>query len=98
VENAIQHGFRYRNDNFGKLLVKICRQNGQIFYTVEDNGIGRESAAKFRNGGQTSYGMDMSDDRIKLFNKEDKTSVEITDLLENGRPAGTRVTVGLKID
>jgi len=98
VENAIQHGLRYRNDNFGKLLVTICRQNGQIFYIVEDNGIGRDSSTKFRNGEKRSYGMDMSDDRIKLFNKEDKTSVEITDLLENGNPAGTRVTAGLKID
>ena len=98
VENAIQHGFRYRNDNAGRLLVNISRQNGHLFYTIEDNGIGREMSAKFRIGGKKSYGMDMSDNRIKLFNKEDKTSVEIIDLLENGQPAGTRVTVGLKID
>lgn len=98
VENAILHGFRYRNDNAGKLLVNIQQCNGQLFYIIEDNGVGREFAGKFPAKGKRSYGMNISYDRIRLFNKEDKTNVAITDLYENGRPAGTRVTVGLKID
>ncbi|MDP4149630.1 MAG: two-component regulator propeller domain-containing protein [Bacteroidota bacterium] len=98
VENAIQHGLRYRNDRDGKLKVDVRQQNGQLFYTVEDNGIGRELSARLRSGEKRSYGMDMSADRIQLFNKEQQASVRIEDLMEESRPAGTRVTVALKID
>jgi hypothetical protein len=39
----------------------------------------------------------MSNERVKLFNNEEKASVLIIDLLDNGKPAGTRVEVLLKI-
>ena len=40
----------------------------------------------------------MSNERVKLFNKEEKTSVQITDLFSNGKPSGTKVEVYLKVD
>ena len=39
----------------------------------------------------------MSYDRIKLFNKETKPSVVITDLYENEKATSTNVQVNLKI-
>ena len=41
--------------------------------------------------------MQISSDRVRLFNKEEIASVQITDLETNGVPAGTRVEVQLKI-
>jgi len=39
----------------------------------------------------------MTLDRVRLFNKEAVPSVEINDLYENGRAAGTKVQVQLNI-
>ena len=54
------------------------------------------AAEKINTGKEKSYGMQMSYDRIRLFNKEDTASVHISDLYENETAAGTKVTVHLK--
>jgi len=98
VENAILHGLHHRMDRPGKLSVTVTRKDEQIVYVIEDNGVGRkginEDAPKKQGAG---YGMQISSDRIRLFNNEDIASVHITDLEANGQPAGTRVEVQLKI-
>jgi hypothetical protein len=43
------------------------------------------------------YGMQISYDRIKLFNKEDSPSVQIKDLYNDGIASGTVVTVNINI-
>ena len=99
VENAILHGLRQRDDNNGKLVVTIQKQNGTLTYEITDNGVGRTknqaSAAVLKK--TNGYGMQISEDRVRIFNKEEKPSVQITDLHDNKQPAGTRVTVKLKI-
>jgi hypothetical protein len=40
----------------------------------------------------------MSNERVRLFNNEETASVEIIDLFETGKPAGTQVEVFLKIE
>ncbi len=97
VENAILHGLRYRPDNKGRLFISISRQNGNLVYIVEDNGVGRHAPDHVQPKEKQSYGIEMSNERVKLFNKEEKASVEITDLKDNGAPAGTKVKVSLKI-
>ncbi len=97
VENAILHGIRYRPDNKGVLSVSVHKLNGFIQFIIEDNGVGR---ATFRNPAQNeklSYGIGMSNSRVKLFNNEEKASVQITDLYDKDKPAGTKVEVLLKI-
>ena len=42
---------------------------------------------------ESSYGMQMSYDRIKLFNKEEKSSVQIIDLYNEDIAIGTEVRV-----
>ena len=39
----------------------------------------------------------MSEDRVRIFNKEEEASVQVTDLQYNNEPAGTKVIVKLKI-
>jgi two-component sensor histidine kinase len=97
VENAILHGLRNRADHLGQLKISIERKNGHLHYLIEDNGVGRKQAMNGRSKDKTSYGMQMSSDRIKLFNHEDQASVSITDLEMNGMPAGTRVEIRLNL-
>jgi len=97
VENAILHGLRNRPDNNGQLSISLNRLNGQIQYIIEDNGVGRTHAQNGHSNNKVSYGMEMSSDRVKLFNQEENASVVITDLVDNGSSAGTRVEVLLKM-
>lgn len=98
VENAILHGLRYRKDNNGQLHIKVKRELNYIKYVIVDNGVGRNTDHKKIQKDKTSYGIDMSNERVRLFNKEEKASVEIIDLFETGKPAGTRVELSLKIE
>ena len=98
VENAIQHGLRYRHDHNGKLFITISKLDNYLQYIVEDNGVGRNTFNNHLQKNKVSYGIDMSNERVKLFNNEEKTSVQITDLFRNGKPSGTKVEVYLKID
>jgi ligand-binding sensor domain-containing protein len=97
VENAILHGIRYRPDNKGKLSVSVTKQGDYLRYIIEDNGVGRNTLNSQLQKEKLSYGIDMSNDRVKLFNNEEKASVQITDLLDNDKPSGTKVAVLLKI-
>jgi len=97
VENAILHGLKNREDNNGLLQIDIKKVADTIEYAIKDNGIGRKAAGLIAQNKESSYGMQMSSDRIKLFNREDKPSVEITDLYDGGIAAGTAVKVHLKL-
>lgn len=97
VENAILHGIRYRTDNSGKLSIAIIKKNEWLQIIIEDNGVGRSFHKYQPLKEKISYGIDMTNDRLKLFNNEENASLEIKDLTENNKPSGTRVTVLLKI-
>ena len=97
VENAILHGLKNRVDSEGKLSVSVSRRNGQIEFIIEDNGIGRSKSSVGKQNEKQSYGMQMSKDRIKIFNREEIASVLITDLEKDGKAAGTKVQVLLNI-
>ena len=97
VENAILHGIRYRKGNDGKLSVSVNKHESYLQYIIEDNGVGRNAFNNQKLQEKTSYGICMSNDRIKLFNNEEKPSVQITDLFTGKEPAGTKVEVLLKI-
>ncbi len=98
VENAILHGLRYRHDTQGKLFISVHKQNGHLKYVIEDNGIGRYNNETQLQKNKISYGIAMSMERVKLFNNDEQASVHITDLFANGKPAGTKVSVLLKIE
>ncbi len=97
VENAILHGLKNREDNAGLLQIEIKKVAGKIEYTIKDNGIGRKAAAMIAQNKEASYGMQMSNDRVKLFNKEEIPSVQINDLYFDEKATGTEVKVRLNI-
>ncbi len=97
VENAILHGLKNREDNEGLLQIEIKKAGDKIEYIIKDNGIGRKAAAMIPQNKEASYGMQMSNNRIKLFNKEEKPSVQINDLYKDDIATGTEVIVLLNI-
>jgi ligand-binding sensor domain-containing protein len=100
VENAIHHGLKHRNDSNGHLYITARLQQQQLLFTIEDNGIGRAKAAELKAFNKTthsSYGMQLSGERVQLFNAA-PGNVTITDLKDAaGNAVGTRVEIILSV-
>jgi ligand-binding sensor domain-containing protein len=100
VENAIHHGLLHRRNAGGMLTITARLREQQLAFVIEDNGIGREKAAAlkvFNTATHSSYGMQLSGERVRLFNNQ-PGQVVITDLKDaTGNAAGTRVTIYLAV-
>ena len=101
VENAIEHGVAHSEKSNLKLTVTVSLENDYIIYTIEDNGIGRQRAAEYNRQNKPyhkSVGVAITTERVNIFNKEQKSNVQTTDLYDiENKPAGTRVTVKIKL-
>jgi LytS/YehU family sensor histidine kinase len=102
VENAVCHGLMYKDEN-GLLLIdfKVCEN--RICCTIEDNGIGRESAMQIKQQKESSYnslGTKITESRIHLTNELYGTDLKavITDLKNaEGMATGTRVEIFIPV-
>lgn len=94
VENAIKHGIRNMEEGKGKISIAARPDRDHLVILVEDNGIGREAAARIsRTHGK---GLKIIEEMIALFEKVHgkQISFEYEDLYDDkGMPAGTRVKV-----
>jgi two-component system, LytTR family, sensor kinase len=97
VENAIHHGLLNKIKGEKKLMVKVLVAGNKIHYIIEDNGVGRIMAAAYKQLNKPatqSMGMQLTADRINLFNRQANGSVKITDLYDENKYAiGTKVEV-----
>jgi len=90
---------RFRKDKEGKVIIQIKKENGYLVCILEDNGIGRKAALKYKSVSPIEYqskGLSLTADRIAMFNKENaqKITMHIDDLEDDARQAlGTRVTI-----
>jgi ligand-binding sensor domain-containing protein len=100
VENSMRHGLRHKTEGKGYIHITMeqAAEEG-LTITIEDNGIGRKRAARYKTGEHIEYqskGMSLTADRIRMINSTygSEIRIEITDL-EDGRqqPAGTRVVL-----
>lgn len=102
VENAIWHGLMHKEGDPGHLIVDVSVQNGHLYCTVEDNGVGVEAAKAMHSKSsrrKKSYGMSITRDRLSLIRKlyEVDAEVRVEDLHQNGLASGTRVTVRIPV-
>ena len=74
------------------LEIRIKKFEDKIEYSIQDNGIGLKAAGQVAQNKQKSYGMQLSFDRVRLFNKERASSVKITDIYKNGKAQGTLIS------
>lgn len=84
------------------MLIEASLKQNKIHYTITDNGVGRARANEIKalnKPEHLSYGIQITTERIHLHNQNGKTDdLQITDLVENGQPSGTRVEVQLKTE
>lgn len=100
VENAIHHGLKHRYDTNGVLTITAKLEEQRLVFTIEDNGIGRKKAGELKSFNKithTSYGMQLSGERVHLFNAV-PGNISITDLYDaSGNASGTRVKIILSV-
>ncbi len=97
VENAILHGI-YNKKEKGCLTIKIKEKGDVIYFTIEDDGIGRKAAMELNDKnfpGHKSLGLKLTEERLRLINENRKITFYIEDLQENGKASGTKVTIGI---
>ncbi|RLD56550.1 MAG: hypothetical protein DRJ05_11140 [Bacteroidetes bacterium] len=102
VENAIKHGIRSKATKDGIIEIGFSLKEDYIFCYIEDNGVGREAAAKYKSGDpeHISKGVEMTKSRLKPFlsGKEKQDAFKIVDMKdENGLALGTRVELRLPV-
>ena len=99
VENSMRHGLRHKTTGKGHILISVKPVDGSLVFIIEDNGIGREQAARYKTGEHIEYqsrGMSLTADRIRLINMVYSNSIriDVQDLKdEQGKAAGTRVVM-----
>jgi LytS/YehU family sensor histidine kinase len=64
VENAFKHGLRHRNDENGRIEIRVVRVQDTVKVTISDNGPGIADAVPKRK--KSSLGMLINEERIKL--------------------------------
>jgi PAS domain S-box-containing protein len=95
VENAILHGL-YNKPAKGTLKISVREDRDFVLFEIEDDGVGRETAQKLRQQNfpqHKSMGTILTEERLKLINLEEKASLEIIDLFEGQKSAGTLVRI-----
>ncbi|MEL7223210.1 MAG: ATP-binding protein, partial [Bacteroidota bacterium] len=97
LENAIWHGIKPKTTP-STLLVKISKENKQLLCIIEDDGVGREAAAKQQANTLTlkkSVGMKITRERLLQFGGG---KVEVVDLFdEEGKASGTRILLRIPL-
>ncbi|MEO6549696.1 MAG: histidine kinase [Ferruginibacter sp.] len=104
VENAIWHGLMPKEAG-GRIDIDVEIDNVRslLKITITDDGIGRKRSEEIRTKTgtkYTSYGMQVTSDRIALINQvyENGADVNIEDLVDiDSNPSGTKVTVQIPV-
>jgi LytS/YehU family sensor histidine kinase len=97
VENAIWHGLSSRHGQ-GKMRIGFEKSGESLVSSVEDNGKGRETAAKEKDAKHKSKALKITERRLHLLSEEKArpASLELIDLKDGaGNPNGTRVIIRL---
>lgn len=97
LENAIHHGLLNNKETDKHLQLNINLSDEYIVYSITDNGIGREKAARIKERNkpeQQSYGIAITRERIHLHNQNGiDEDLVIADLEEEGMPSGTKAII-----
>lgn len=98
VENSVKHGLIHSTDPVKTLTIEIRKAKGGFKIEIRDNGIGRRKASLNKSEGSSGLGLQITSERIALFNKQYKHSLKatITDLYRDRKPAGTSVVLFYK--
>ena len=102
VENAIWHGLMHKEER-GHLNIEVLEKDDQLYFSIEDNGIGRQKSKELASKTATkhkSMGLRITANRIAILQKNGSTEspVTIRDLVDsNGVAAGTEVIIKMPL-
>ncbi len=94
VENAINHGLRNLKGRPGLLSVRFTLLEEQLQCIIDDNGIGRAEAQRFRTLSHSSLGMHITRQRVESINQLYHTTIAIAikdKWIAPGQPGGTTI-------
>lgn len=101
VENGLWHGLMHKEDDRQMTIAFTLQNDDVLVCRIDDNGIGREQAARARKSikARQSMGIRMTSERIKLMNEQDNvTDLQIIDKKDGeGKAAGTGVVITLPV-
>lgn len=103
VENAIIHGLSQSEQTDLYLRISAYIANDYIVCIIEDNGIGRLQASKYKRQNKPhheSIGIKLTQEKIDIFNLQHNSNseVKIMDMFDDeAMPIGTKVMVKIKI-
>ena len=94
IENAIHHGMRNSTGENNRINVEFGQTETEIYFIVEDNGIGMEEAERFKTFSAIkakSIGLSSIKERIDIFNvmNEGKPASFEISKKEDGKGTGT---------
>ena len=105
VENSIIHGLQGGKVTDGKISIDVKKENNYISIKLKDNGIGIKKSNNNKTkqtGDHTSYGTEITKNRIDLFSTMEKEKIELIgpkEILNNQQEIiGTLVELRLSID
>jgi ligand-binding sensor domain-containing protein len=99
IENAINHGLIYKENNEGKLTITFTMEDQKLICEIDDNGIGRQKAAEIKNQSLKPYksrGTEITEERLRSLELIENTKIEvmINDKIdENNVAKGTKVII-----
>ncbi len=98
VENSIEHGLKHIDKN-GKIIIKFVKIEDGIHISIQDNGIGRKSAAlnnKNNDDKDKIHAIKIFKERLKIRQKKEIDNFVIKDVLDKKkRVVGTIVEFNL---
>jgi LytS/YehU family sensor histidine kinase len=97
IENAIKHGLLNRKDK-GQLKINLYKENQNLIFIVEDNGIGRKKSIELRkkyNKNTNQSGIKNITERLSIIKKLYKKEIilEIYDNFIENKPKGTIIKI-----
>ncbi len=100
IENAFKHGLLHKREGDKKLeiIFRYLENDKTLLIEITDNGIGQEESLRIKQRSNVkglSFSTKANQTRLELLNHNriQKISVEFTDLNENGKASGTKVTI-----
>ncbi len=97
VENAIEYGLKEKKSG-GILNLNIRKTGEELFFEIEDNGVGRKQKKSQEKVAKDLHATDIFIERLQIRKKGEEKSFIIEDLYDKeGLPSGTKVVFKLKM-
>jgi hypothetical protein len=97
-ENAVKHGLMPLKSG-GRLTIQVSQHDNIVAVSVEDNGVGREYAARTPHTHSSKQGLTILNRQIEIYNRFNHTKIkqQIKDLFADDRPSGTLFRVEVPV-